>query len=81
MTSESVALASLGGFRRFVIRERRHRGSTQAQLAQRVGRSQQWVSKLESGGLEPTIGDVLSVLQALGVTVTLRAIGETRRDV
>ncbi|MCY3892387.1 MAG: helix-turn-helix transcriptional regulator [Acidimicrobiaceae bacterium] len=79
--SEPVALASVGGLRRFVLRRRRrHRGWTQAQLAHRVGRSQQWVSKLESGRIEPSIGDALLVLQALGATVTVRADEEPSRD-
>lgn len=73
MTSETVVLAVLGGLRRFVLSERRlTKGWTQAQLAQRIGRSQQWVSKLESRRVQPSLGDVLSVLHALDATVAVR---------
>ncbi len=48
----------------------------QADLADTVGRSQQWLSNLESDQRSrrrgPAIGDVLSVLSTLGVTVVVR---------
>lgn len=81
MTSEGVVLAALGGLRRFTLRQRRlRRGWTQAQLAHHINRSQQWVSKFESGRIEPSVGDVLAVLRALGATVTVRDNEEATRD-
>lgn len=65
-------LATLGGFRRFVLYLRDRRGWTQAQLAEAVGRSQQWVSKLENGRIEASVGDTMAVLRALGASVAVR---------
>ena len=70
-----MVLATPGGLRRFVRYTRRSRGWNQARLAGAVGRSQQWVSKFESGRSDVCVGDVLGALSALGVTIVVRAVG------
>ena len=48
-------------------------GLRQADLAEAVGRSQQWVSALDGGRSDPCLGDVMAALCALGVIVAVRA--------
>ncbi|MCY3891111.1 MAG: helix-turn-helix transcriptional regulator [bacterium] len=74
MTSEVVALDSPGVLCRCVIYLRGRRGWTQAQLAEAVGRSQQWVSRFESGRCEGSVGDAIAVLSALGADIAVRAV-------
>ena len=57
---------------------RRRRGWNQTELAAAVGRSQQWVSKLEGGRCEASVGDVVAALSALGASVVVRAVGTPR---
>lgn len=73
-------LATPGGLRRFVLYLRRRRGWNQAQLAEAVGRSQQWVSKMESGRTEASVGDVVAALLALGASVAVRPADTPQRD-
>ncbi|WP_419853895.1 helix-turn-helix domain-containing protein [Candidatus Poriferisodalis sp.] len=72
MTYEVVVLSTPGSVRRCVRYLRRHRGWNQAQLAEAVGRSQQWVSKFESGRCEASLGDVMAALSALGAGIAVR---------
>lgn len=44
-------------------------GVTQRGLAERIGRSQQWVSAVESGHLAPRDGERLSIAAALDADV------------
>ena len=60
---------------------RRRRGWNQARLASAVGRSQQWVSKFESGRSDVCVGDVVAALSALGATIVVRPIGTAEADV
>ncbi len=62
-----------GGLRRCVQSLRRRRGWRQADLAEAVGRSQQWVSALDGGRSDPCLGDVMAALCALGVIVAVRS--------
>ena len=55
------------------LRRRRRRGWRQADLAEAVGRSQQWVSALDGGRSDPCLGDVMAALCALGVIVAVRS--------
>jgi len=45
---------------------RREAGLSQAELARRIGRSQPYVSKLESGEANPTIGAIGRIFACLG---------------
>ena len=65
-------LATPGRLRRSIRSLRRRRGWQQANLAAAVGRSQQWVSAIESGRSDPSLGDVMATLRALGVSVAVR---------
>lgn len=73
-------LATPGALRRFVLYLRRRRRWNQAQLATAVGRSQQWVSKFESGRTEASMGDVLTALTALGANIAVRPVDASQRD-
>ena len=75
-----MILATSGGLRRFVRYTRRGRGWNQARLASAVGRSQQWVSKFESGRSDVCVGDVVKALSALGATIVVRAVGTPPGD-
>ncbi len=72
MTCETVVLATPGAVRRCVGWLRGRRGWNQKQLAAATGRSQQWVSKLESGRIDVSLGDVLSALHTLEATIIVR---------
>ncbi|MXZ52384.1 MAG: helix-turn-helix domain-containing protein [Acidimicrobiaceae bacterium] len=74
MTQEVVILATLGQLRRCIRSLRRRRGWQQATLGAAIGRSQQWVSGVESGRADPSLGDVIAVLSALGATIAVRSI-------
>ena len=80
VTQGVVVLATLGGLRRFVIYLRRLRGWNQTQLAETVGRSQQWVSKFENGHCEPSAGDVVEALTALGASIAVRPVDAPQRN-
>lgn len=80
VTSEVVALVSPGVVCRCVSYLRVRRGWTQAQLAQAVGRSQQWVSKFERGHCEGSMGDVIAALSALGAGISVQAVEATPED-
>lgn len=73
-------LATTGGLRRFVLYLRRRRGWNQAQLAEAVGRSQQWVSKFESGRTEASVGDVVAALTVLDASIAVRPVDAPQRD-
>ena len=51
---------------------RRARGLTQAQLADRAGVGRQWLVALEKGHDRAELGKVISVMGALGLTLTAR---------
>jgi len=52
---------------------RRATGMTQAELAERVGASREWVRLLESGKPRLELGLTLRALSALGITLDARA--------
>jgi HTH-type transcriptional regulator / antitoxin HipB len=52
--------------------ERRRRGLTLADVAERVGCSRQWVAALEAGGERLEVALVLRTLTALGVGLDAR---------
>jgi len=51
---------------RYLKAERVLHGLTQAQLAERLGRSQTWLSELERGQLQPNDVDVALICRVLG---------------
>ena len=53
---------------RNVARLRQARGLTQEELAERAGFSQQYLSGLERGARNPTLGTIYEVARALGVS-------------
>lgn len=55
-----------------VRQERQDQGLTQAELAERIGTTRQWVSQLESGTLNPRVGLVLAALAALDLDLDVR---------
>jgi y4mF family transcriptional regulator len=52
---------------RIIVAARKHRGLTQAALAQAVGATQAWISAVEQGKDTAQIGKILRVLSYLGV--------------
>ena len=79
--TQEVVLPTPGSVRRCVRYLRRRRGWNQAQLAQAVGRSQQWVSKFEGGHCEASVGDVVAALSALGAGITVRTAGAHKETI
>ena len=57
-----------------VARLRIQRGLTQAELARRAGTRQSSISRLESGGSEPSLSFLRRVVQALGGRVEVRVL-------
>ena len=78
VTYEAVVLATPGGIRRCILWLRSRRGWNQAKLGATVGRSQQWVSSLESRYTDVSLGDVVTALRALGATVVVRESAATQ---
>ena len=56
-----------------VRQERQDQGLTQADLAERIGTTRQWVSQFESGTLNPRVGLVLAALAALDLDLDVRS--------
>ena len=79
VTQEVVVLATPGSLRRCVLYLRHRRGWNQARLAEAVGRSQQWVSRLENGRSDVSMGDAVAALSALGASIALRAVDAPHR--
>ncbi len=52
--------------RRFIKRKRQEADLSQAKLAARMGRRQQWVSDIEKGSHRVTIVEFLELAEALG---------------
>lgn len=48
---------------------RNERGMTQQQLANTVGRTQEWVSRVESGQREPRLADLDRLMSVLGFSL------------
>jgi transcriptional regulator with XRE-family HTH domain len=62
-----------------LIRDRRiAEGVTQAELAERVGATREWVRKLEAGGPRLELGLTLRALTALDITLDAHLGGRKR---
>ena len=62
---------------------RREIGWSQTELARRIGTSRSWVSEMENGKERVEVALVLAALQALGLSLDVRALdvrAETRTD-
>ena len=70
--AEVVVLSTPGRLSRCVRSLRRRRGWQQADLAAAVGRSQQWVSAVEGGRSDPSLGDVITALSQLGASIMVQ---------
>lgn len=63
-----AAVDTIRDFAAIVRRRRRELGMSQAQLADAVGRTRQWVSSLESGANgNPALADAIAVALELGL--------------
>lgn len=53
-----------------IIRDARlQEGLTQTQLAERVGAKRSYISRIERGGVEPSAGLFLQIINALGLSI------------
>jgi transcriptional regulator with XRE-family HTH domain len=62
-----------------VEQRRRERGSTQAELAERVGVSRQWVNALEAAEGNPTFTNLLAVLASLDLSLDIVEMTSAQR--
>lgn len=49
---------------------RKHEGMTQEELAMKVGTKKSYISRIETGNVEPSAGLFLNILNILGLTIT-----------
>lgn len=75
MRSAEAAQSTFGAGVRY---SRRARDLTQRQLGETIGRSQQWVWKVEGGLLSPSIDDALALAEALRIPLA-RLLPERHR--
>ena len=54
-----------------LLQARREANITQSELAQRVGTTKSYISKIENGLVEPSIGLFLRLINALGLRVEI----------
>lgn len=69
---EALRISLTGAMRK----ARKRAGLTQGEVAERLGVSQSWVSKLESANYDHQIESIVAYLDALGATLTLAIQGE-----
>ncbi len=72
MTCDVVPLTTPFNAQQCVRWLRRRQRLSQAHVADAVGRSQQWLSRLENGLAEPSLEDLIAVLAVLGAHISLR---------
>ena len=54
-----------------LVKARKERGLTQKEVAHRSGLTQQMVSRIETTGNSPTLGNLIKYTQAIGVRLTI----------
>lgn len=59
---------------RAMLRARRHRGITQAEIARRAGTTQSAIARFESGASNPTLSFLTKVAAAVGAKIEVRVI-------
>ncbi len=64
-----------------LIKARRHRNMTQAQLAEKMGVTQGVVSRWESGNYSPRLETIAAAAQAMDYRVDIRFVRERKRSV
>ena len=67
----NLPVSSAKAFAEIMRSRRLDRGLTQADLADRVGKSRKWVIGVERGDLMPTLQAVIQVCRALGYSMSL----------
>ena len=63
-----------------LIKARRHRNMTQAQLAEKMGVTQGVVSRWESGNYSPKLETIAAAAQAMDYRVDIRFVRERKRS-
>ena len=74
-----MRVSTTGDLGALVRQKRQDQGLTQAELAERIGTTRQWVSQFESGTLNPRVGLVLAALTALGLDIDVRSGARTNQ--
>ena len=74
-----MRVSTTGDLGALVRQERQDQGLTQAELAERIGTTRQWVSQFESGTLNPRVGLVLAALTALDLDIDVRSGASTNQ--
>ena len=74
-----MRVSTTGNLGALVRQERQDQGLTQAELAERIGTTRQWVSQFESGTLNPRVGLVLAALTALDLDIDVRSGASTNQ--
>lgn len=54
-----------------LLKARKHANITQSELAQRVGSSKSYISKIENGLVVPSVGLFLQLISALGLRIDI----------
>lgn len=54
-------------FARFIVEKRNSKNMRQIDVAEKANITQGYLSKIESGGLEPTLSNAMAICEALGV--------------
>lgn len=78
-TTQRIA-RNAGQIGAIVLRERRARGLTQAQLGAKIGRRQATISKLEKGEPATQLSTLFDVLTALNLELVIGDRGKTPRQ-
>ena len=74
-----MRVSTTGDLGALVRQKRQDQGLTQAELAERIGTTRQWVSQFESGTLNPRVGLVLAALTALDLDIDVRSGASTNQ--
>ena len=74
-----MRVSTTGDLGALVRQKRQDQGLTQAELAERIGTTRQWVSQFESGTLNPRVGLVLAALTALDLDIDVRSSASTNQ--
>jgi transcriptional regulator with XRE-family HTH domain len=69
-----TTIRSLQDLRDLVRSERKRRGLTQSQAAALIGRTQKWLSDLESGRSNPPTSMMLEILALLAVSLVAETV-------
>lgn len=81
MPRTSASPAASKSFGATVRAARKERGLTQAALAQRMGVSAVYITNLEGGRVNPTIGQIAAIAAALQMDYRVEFIHVDRREV